>query len=106
MHVVRGRIDWLFDVCERALPVPRKLALRMLFTGEAITAQEALTGGLVSELCADAAALQTRVATMAKAMARQSPHVVALGKRTVLKQVTRAYVACVCRDALTLSCVL
>lgn len=64
--------------------VPRKLGLRMLFSAEPVTAAEALAGGLVSEVCADASATRARVDALAGTVAAASPHVMRLGKAAVL----------------------
>ena len=65
--------------------MPRKLALRLLFSAEPISAAEAHTGGLVSEVVADEVALQSRVTALADSMAQFSPQVLALGKAAVLR---------------------
>ncbi|XP_052013712.1 enoyl-CoA hydratase domain-containing protein 3, mitochondrial [Apodemus sylvaticus] len=65
--------------------VPRKVALEMLFTGEPISAQEALRHGLVSKVVPEEQ-LEAETMKIAKKIASLSRSVVALGKATFYKQ--------------------
>uniref|UniRef100_M0RDR1 Enoyl-CoA hydratase domain-containing protein 3, mitochondrial n=1 Tax=Rattus norvegicus TaxID=10116 RepID=M0RDR1_RAT len=65
--------------------VPRKVALEMLFTGEPISAQEALRHGLISKVVPEEQ-LEEEATRIAKKIASLSRSVVALGKATFYKQ--------------------
>ncbi|XP_021513643.1 enoyl-CoA hydratase domain-containing protein 3, mitochondrial [Meriones unguiculatus] len=65
--------------------VPRKVALEMLFTGEPISAQEALRHGLISKVVPEEQ-LQEETMRIAKKIASLSRSVVTLGKATFYKQ--------------------
>ncbi|XP_021071664.1 enoyl-CoA hydratase domain-containing protein 3, mitochondrial [Mus pahari] len=65
--------------------VPRKVALEMLFTGEPISAQEALRHGLISKVVPEEQ-LEAETMRIAKKIASLSRSVVALGKATFYKQ--------------------
>lgn len=65
--------------------VPRKVALEMLFTGEPISAQEALRHGLISKVVQEEQ-LEAETMRIAKKIASLSRPVVALGKATFYKQ--------------------
>jgi enoyl-CoA hydratase/carnithine racemase len=64
-----------------------QLAMRMLYSAEPISAHEALTGGLVSQVCADAAATHAAALKLTNQIAAFSPAVMQLGKSAVLKHV-------------------
>ncbi|XP_016072430.1 PREDICTED: enoyl-CoA hydratase domain-containing protein 3, mitochondrial [Miniopterus natalensis] len=66
--------------------VPRKVALEMLFTGEPISAQEALLHGLLSRVVPEEQ-LEKETMRIAKKIASLSRPVVSLGKATFYKQV-------------------
>ncbi|XP_032011906.1 enoyl-CoA hydratase domain-containing protein 3, mitochondrial [Hylobates moloch] len=68
-----------------ARAVPRKVALEMLFTGEPISAQEALLHGLLSKVVPEAE-LQEETMRIARKIASLSRPVVSLGKATFYKQ--------------------
>uniref|UniRef100_A0A2K5EJV1 Enoyl-CoA hydratase domain-containing protein 3, mitochondrial n=1 Tax=Aotus nancymaae TaxID=37293 RepID=A0A2K5EJV1_AOTNA len=68
-----------------ARAVPRKVALEMLFTGEPISAQEALLHGLLSKVVPEAQ-LQEETMRIARKIASLSRPVVSLGKATFYKQ--------------------
>ncbi|XP_023112099.1 enoyl-CoA hydratase domain-containing protein 3, mitochondrial isoform X1 [Felis catus] len=65
--------------------VPRKVALEMLFTGEPISAQEALLHGLLSKVVPEEQ-LEEETMRIAKKIASLSRPVVSLGKATFYKQ--------------------
>ncbi|XP_040307394.1 enoyl-CoA hydratase domain-containing protein 3, mitochondrial isoform X4 [Herpailurus yagouaroundi] len=65
--------------------VPRKVALEMLFTGEPISAQEALLHGLLSRVVPEEQ-LEEETMRIAKKIASLSRPVVSLGKATFYKQ--------------------
>lgn len=65
--------------------VPRKAAMQMLLTGEAIEADEAQRLGLVNRVVDDAA-LDGAVATLAAKVAAKSRHVLAIGKEAFYRQ--------------------
>lgn len=65
--------------------VPRKVALEMLFTGEPISAQEALLHGLISKVVPEVQ-LEEETLKIAKKIASLSRSVVTLGKATFYKQ--------------------
>lgn len=66
--------------------VPRKVAMEMLFTGQPITAQEALLHGLVSRVVPEEK-LEEVTMKIAKKICESSKSVVTLGKRTFYKQI-------------------
>lgn len=66
--------------------VPRKVALRMLLTGEMIGAEEALTHGLVSHV-ASADELEETTRKLAQAVALASSATVAVGKKAFYQQI-------------------
>uniref|UniRef100_A0A2K6Q6X0 Enoyl-CoA hydratase domain-containing protein 3, mitochondrial n=1 Tax=Rhinopithecus roxellana TaxID=61622 RepID=A0A2K6Q6X0_RHIRO len=68
-----------------ARAVPRKVALEMLFTGEPISAQQALLHGLLSKVVPEAE-LQEETMRIARKIASLSRPVVSLGKATFYKQ--------------------
>ncbi|XP_014639157.1 PREDICTED: enoyl-CoA hydratase domain-containing protein 3, mitochondrial [Ceratotherium simum simum] len=65
--------------------VPRKVALKMLFTGEPISAQEALLHGLLSKVVPEEQ-LEEETMKIAKKIASLSRVVVSLGKASFYKQ--------------------
>uniref|UniRef100_A0A1I8GV99 Enoyl-CoA hydratase domain-containing protein 3, mitochondrial n=2 Tax=Macrostomum lignano TaxID=282301 RepID=A0A1I8GV99_9PLAT len=69
-----------------ARSVNGKMAMRMLLTGEPITAQEALASGLVSHVAEDAD-LEATTETLVAMVTRHSRPVVAMGKQTFYQQV-------------------
>ncbi|XP_077196369.1 enoyl-CoA hydratase domain-containing protein 3, mitochondrial [Paroedura picta] len=75
-----------------AVPVgrslPKKVALEMLFTGEPITAQEALLHGLVSRVV-PAEKLEDETLRIARKICQSSRSVLALGKATFYKQMAQ-----------------
>lgn len=66
--------------------VGRKMTMRMLLTGEPITADEAFTHGLVSHVAADEA-LETTVQDVAQRVAQASAATVTIGKRAFYDQI-------------------
>ncbi|XP_072097315.1 enoyl-CoA hydratase domain-containing protein 3, mitochondrial isoform X3 [Mobula birostris] len=68
--------------------VPRKVALEMLFTGEPISAQEALQHGLVSRVVPEDK-LDEETMKIARRICETSRSVVALGKATFYKQMAQ-----------------
>lgn len=68
--------------------VPRKVALEMLFTGEPISAQEALRHGLLSRVV-PAAQLEEETLRVARKIASLSRPVLALGKATFYRQLSQ-----------------
>nr|XP_048316937.1 enoyl-CoA hydratase domain-containing protein 3, mitochondrial [Myodes glareolus] len=68
--------------------VPRKVALEMLFTGEPISAQEAVRHGLISKVVPEGQ-LEEETMRIAKKIASLSRSVVALGKATFYKQLSQ-----------------
>ncbi len=66
--------------------VPRKRAMEMLLTGEAIDAETAADWGLVNRT-APSASLAETTQTLAKQVASKSPHVVQIGKRAFYEQI-------------------
>nr|XP_011754700.1 enoyl-CoA hydratase domain-containing protein 3, mitochondrial [Macaca nemestrina] len=68
-----------------ARAVPRKVALEMLFTGEPISAQQALLHGLLSKVVPEAE-LQEETMRIARKIASLSRPVVSLGKATFYRQ--------------------
>jgi enoyl-CoA hydratase/carnithine racemase len=66
--------------------VPRKAAMEMLLTGEAIGAAEAQRIGLVNRVV-EAGALDHAVAELAGKIAAKSRHVIAIGKEAFYRQV-------------------
>lgn len=65
--------------------VPQKVAMRMLLTGDPITADEAVQYGLVSEVVADEE-LDDAVSTLAHRVAQASATTVSIGKRAFYEQ--------------------
>ncbi|KAM6215358.1 enoyl-CoA hydratase domain-containing protein 3, mitochondrial [Rhynchocyon petersi] len=68
--------------------VPRKVALEMLFTGEPISAQEALSHGLLSKVVPEEQ-LEEETMRIAKKIASMSRPVLSLGKATFYKQLSQ-----------------
>ncbi|KAM5235321.1 enoyl-CoA hydratase domain-containing protein 3, mitochondrial [Ctenodactylus gundi] len=68
--------------------VPRKVALEMLFTGEPISAQEALLHGLLSKVVPEER-LEDETMRIAKKIASLSRPVMSLGKATFYKQLSQ-----------------
>ncbi len=66
--------------------VSRKKAMEMLLTGEAISAQEALAGGLVNRVV-PAAELAAQTRALAERISTSSPFVVGIGKRAFYQQI-------------------
>ena len=64
----------------------------MLFTGEAISSEEALRYGLVSEIV-QSEKLEQRVNQLANLIASNSRFIVALGKQTLYKQMDESKLA-------------
>nr|XP_004662431.1 enoyl-CoA hydratase domain-containing protein 3, mitochondrial [Jaculus jaculus] len=71
-----------------ARAVPRKVALEMLFTGEPISAQEALRHGLINRVV-PGEQLEAETMRIARKIASLSRSVVALGKATFYKQLSQ-----------------
>ncbi|KAM5170697.1 enoyl-CoA hydratase domain-containing protein 3, mitochondrial isoform 2-T2 [Mantella aurantiaca] len=69
--------------------VPRKVALEMLFTGEPISAHDALLHGLVSKVVPEEN-LETETLRIASKICQASRSVVALGKATFYKQISQS----------------
>ncbi|XP_076153059.1 enoyl-CoA hydratase domain-containing protein 3, mitochondrial [Alosa pseudoharengus] len=69
--------------------VPRKVAMEMLFTGQPVSAQDALRHGLVSRVVADEAALEEATLAMARSVCAASRPVVALGKAAFQRQMAQ-----------------
>uniref|UniRef100_A0A8C5PG74 Enoyl-CoA hydratase domain-containing protein 3, mitochondrial n=1 Tax=Leptobrachium leishanense TaxID=445787 RepID=A0A8C5PG74_9ANUR len=68
--------------------VPRKVALEMLFTGEPITAHDALLHGLISKMVPEED-LEEETTKIAQKICQTSRSVVALGKATFYKQMAK-----------------
>ncbi|XP_074050229.1 enoyl-CoA hydratase domain-containing protein 3, mitochondrial [Macrotis lagotis] len=68
--------------------VPKKVALEMLFTGEPITAQEALLHGLISKVVPEEK-LEEETMKIAQKICSVSRSVVSLGKATFYKQLAQ-----------------
>ncbi|XP_027694301.1 enoyl-CoA hydratase domain-containing protein 3, mitochondrial [Vombatus ursinus] len=68
--------------------VPKKVALEMLFTGEPITAQEALLHGLLSKVVPEEK-LEEETMKIARKICTASRSVVAMGKATFYRQLTQ-----------------
>nr|XP_003473455.1 enoyl-CoA hydratase domain-containing protein 3, mitochondrial [Cavia porcellus] len=68
--------------------VPRKVALKMLFTGEPISAQEAMLHGLLSKVVPEEQ-LEEETMKIAKKIASLSRPVVSLGKAAFYKQLSQ-----------------
>ncbi|KAM8980119.1 enoyl-CoA hydratase domain-containing protein 3, mitochondrial [Sarcophilus harrisii] len=68
--------------------VPKKVALEMLFTGEPITAQEALLHGLLSKVVPEEK-LEEETMKIAQKICTMSRSVVAVGKATFYRQLTQ-----------------
>ncbi|CAH2275590.1 enoyl- hydratase domain-containing 3, mitochondrial [Pelobates cultripes] len=68
--------------------VPRKVALEMLFTGEPITAHDALLHGLISKVVPEEN-LDTETTNIAHKICHTSRSVVALGKATFYRQMAQ-----------------
>ncbi|XP_073508506.1 enoyl-CoA hydratase domain-containing protein 3, mitochondrial isoform X3 [Phyllobates terribilis] len=69
--------------------VPRKVALEMLFTGEPISAHDALMHGLVSKVVPEDS-LEAETMKIAHKICQASRIVVALGKATFYKQISQS----------------
>src|SRR5699024_4585209 len=67
--------------------VPQKLAMRMLLTGDPITADEALAHALVSDVVSDET-LDEAVAHLAARVAKGSAATVSIGKQAFYEQLT------------------
>ncbi|MCY2965230.1 MAG: enoyl-CoA hydratase [Planctomycetota bacterium] len=65
--------------------IPAKLAMEMLLTAEPLSAERALAAGLVNRVV-PVDELDTAVDAYAQAIARSSPHVIALGKKAFYRQ--------------------
>jgi enoyl-CoA hydratase/carnithine racemase len=65
--------------------VPKKTAMKMLFTGEPISAQEALANGLVSQVVSEAK-LEEETLNIASKICESSQSVISLGKTCFYKQ--------------------
>lgn len=65
--------------------LPRKKMLEMLFTGEAISAQEALLYGLVNHVV-PAEQLESATRSLAERIVTSSPYVIGLGKQAFYRQ--------------------
>ncbi|KAG8515945.1 Enoyl-CoA hydratase domain-containing protein 3, mitochondrial, partial [Galemys pyrenaicus] len=75
--------------------VPRKVALEMLFTGEPISAQEALRHGLLSKVVPEER-LEEETMKIAKKIASLSRSVVSLGKAAFYKQLPQDLTTAYC----------
>uniref|UniRef100_T2M858 Enoyl-CoA hydratase domain-containing protein 3, mitochondrial n=1 Tax=Hydra vulgaris TaxID=6087 RepID=T2M858_HYDVU len=69
-----------------ARSIHRKQALKMLFTGDPITAQEALSYGLINEIVSEEKLQQTSK-LLASRITRHSRHVIGIGKATFYRQI-------------------
>ncbi|XP_063073338.1 enoyl-CoA hydratase domain-containing protein 3, mitochondrial [Engraulis encrasicolus] len=69
--------------------VPRKVAMEMLFTGQPISAHDALRHGLLSRVVADETALEESVTSVCARVCQASRPVVALGKATFQRQMAQ-----------------
>ncbi|XP_068128763.1 enoyl-CoA hydratase domain-containing protein 3, mitochondrial-like [Hyperolius riggenbachi] len=69
--------------------VPRKVALEMLFTGEPISAHDALLHGLISKVVPEEN-LEPETMRIARKICQASRSVVALGKATFYKQMSQS----------------
>lgn len=69
--------------------VPRKVAMEMLFTGQPISAHDALRHGLLSRVVADEASLEEAVVAMAGRVCQASRPVVAMGKAAFQRQMAQ-----------------
>ncbi|XP_004691301.1 PREDICTED: enoyl-CoA hydratase domain-containing protein 3, mitochondrial [Condylura cristata] len=81
--------------------VPRKVALEMLFTGEPISAQEALSHGLLSKVVPEEQ-LEEETMRIAKKIASLSRPVVSLGKAAFYKQLPQDLRTAYCLTAQTM----
>uniref|UniRef100_H0WSV0 Enoyl-CoA hydratase domain-containing protein 3, mitochondrial n=2 Tax=Otolemur garnettii TaxID=30611 RepID=H0WSV0_OTOGA len=81
--------------------VPRKVALEMLFTGEPISAQEALLHGLVSRVVPEAQ-LQEETRRIATKIASLSRPVLALGKAAFYRQLPQDLKTAYCLTSQTM----
>ena len=72
--------------------VSSKIALRMLFTGEAINAEQALQHGIISELVktSQGVSVENRVNEIAKLIVANSKPVISLGKSAFYKQIEQS----------------
>ncbi|NXN17253.1 ECHD3 protein, partial [Indicator maculatus] len=68
--------------------LPRKVALEMLFTGEPLSAQEALMHGLVSKVVPEDK-LEEETMKISRKICESSKSVLALGKATFYRQITQ-----------------
>ena len=66
--------------------VGRKFAMKMLLTGEFVSAESAREAGLINEVAADSE-LEKRTMEIAAAIAKKSSHVLAIGKEAFYRQV-------------------
>ena len=69
--------------------VSSKIALKMLFTGEAMNAEQALQHGIISDLV-KIGSVEARVNEIAKLIVANSKPVIALGKKAFYKQIEQA----------------
>jgi enoyl-CoA hydratase/carnithine racemase len=83
--------------------VPRKRAMELLLTGELIDAHTASAWGLVNRVV-PAGELDAAVSTLAQAIARKSPRVVAMGKRAFYAQVEQGMAGAYDLAAETMAC--
>ncbi|KAM9672891.1 enoyl-CoA hydratase domain-containing protein 3, mitochondrial [Trichechus inunguis] len=81
--------------------VPRKVALKMLFTGEPISAQEALSHGLLSKVVPEEQ-LEEETMRIAKKIASLSRPVMSLGKATFYKQLPQDLQTAYCLTSQTM----
>ncbi|XP_009898615.2 enoyl-CoA hydratase domain-containing protein 3, mitochondrial [Dryobates pubescens] len=68
--------------------LPRKVALQMLFTGEPLSAQEALMHGLVSKVVPEDK-LEEETMKISQKICESSKSILALGKATFYRQITQ-----------------
>ncbi|XP_007933627.1 enoyl-CoA hydratase domain-containing protein 3, mitochondrial [Orycteropus afer afer] len=81
--------------------VPRKVALEMLFTGEPISAKEALSHGLLSKVVPEEQ-LEEETMRIAKKIASMSRPVVSLGKAAFYKQLSQDLKTAYCLTSQTM----
>lgn len=83
-EVQRGLLPFAGSMARLPRQIPHAVAMRLLLTGDAIDAQEALRVGLVSEVHPDAEVLSVAM-TIAERIARNGPLAVQAVKRTVIE---------------------